>query len=111
MLGIAIALAARAGQHPAAAFLVREWAQSLDVDGHCGPSAIKSLSPGLGMSDADAIREVEAAATLLGLVPVGRGRGAVGGAGFIRLPSALRSRGRAGARKRYYMRRWTVGCT
>lgn len=109
MLGLAIALAARAGLHPAAAFLVREWARSLDVDGHCGPSAIKSLSPGLGMSDSDAIREVEAAATLLGLVPAGRGKTG-GRAGFIRLPSALRSKGRAGARKRYYMRRWTIGC-
>lgn len=102
-IGRAVALAARAGMYPREAALVREWAIALEVDGRCGWAAVKALSPGRGVRDDLAIiEEVEEAARKLGLVP------SAGREGGIRLPSSLRSRGKMGARKRYYMRRWVL---
>lgn len=101
-LAVAIALAALAARHPREAWLVREWAAALEVDGACGPAAVKALSPGMGeKDDLLVVQAVEEAARTLGLVP------GAGPHGYIRLPSSMRSKGKKGARKRYYMRRWT----
>lgn len=93
--------------HPDAAALVRVWAFSIGDSLSCGPSTVKAFSPGMGRVDDDVIAAVEDAARLLGLEPVGHGNKATP-LGYIRLPSSMRSLGKVGARKRYYMKRWTI---
>lgn len=101
MLGLTIALIARASLHPADAALVRACALGLTT---CrgAPAIRKADTPLSGMSHAEALARVALACQRLELVP------GTGPAGHVRLPTSVTARGLPGRGAYFYASPFTV---